>query len=352
MSTAPDTSIVANPARELKRLMNRIADGETLGEDGIRDAFDLLMSGIAPPVAMGAFLMGLRLRGETREEITGAAKFMRSRMTTVDAPPGSIDIVGTGGDSRGTYNVSTAAALVAAGAGAIVAKHGNRAVTSLSGASDVLSALGVKLDVPPVIVSRAIADAGVGFLWAPLYHPAMKTWAPVRADLGLRTILNLLGPLCNPAEVKRQILGVYDKKLVQPLAEVLRKLGSEHAWIVHGADGMDELTTTGVTHVAELKNGDIFAFDLTPEDAGLPRSDIAALKGGDAATNAAAIRTLLQGEPGPYRDIVLLNTAAALIVAGKADGLPDGIAKAAASIDSGRAAQALDRLVAVTNDTV
>jgi anthranilate phosphoribosyltransferase len=216
----------------------------------------------------------------------------------------------------------------------------------------VLAALGVTLDVPPVVVSRAIADSGVGFLWAPLYHPAMKAWAPVRADLGLRTLLNLLGPLCNPAEVKRQVLGVYDKKLVQPIAEVLRKLGSEHAWVVHGADGMDELTTTGVTHVAELKNGDVFAFDLTPEDAGLRRSDIAALKGGDAATNAAAIHTLLQGEPGPYRDIVLLNAAAALIVAGKADGLRDGIEKAETAIDSGHAARALDRLVAVTKDTV
>jgi anthranilate phosphoribosyltransferase len=350
VTTTPGTTTIPNPARELKRLMNAIADGETLGDQGMQDALDLLMSGIAPPVAMGAFLMGLRLRGETIDEVTGAAKFMRSRMTTVDAPPHAIDIVGTGGDSRGTYNVSTAAALVAAGAGVIVAKHGNRAVTSLSGASDVLSALGVKLDVPPVVVSRAIADAGVGFLWAPLYHPAMKAWAPVRADLGLRTILNLLGPLCNPAEVTRQVLGVYDRKLVQPIAEVLRKLGSEHAWVVHGADGMDELTTTGVTHVAELKNGDIYAFDLKPEDAGLPRSDIAALKGGDAATNAAAIHTLLQGEPSAYRDIVLLNTAAALIVAGKVSDLRDGIEKAAAAIDSGQAARALDRLVAVTND--
>lgn len=350
MTTTPSTTTIPNPARELKRLMNAIADGEALGDQGMQDALDLLMSGIAPPVAMGAFLMGLRLRGETIDEVTGAAKFMRSRMTTVDAPPHAIDIVGTGGDSRGTYNVSTAAALVAAGAGVIVAKHGNRAVTSLSGASDVLSALGVKLDVPPVVVSRAIADAGVGFLWAPLYHPAMKAWAPVRADLGLRTILNLLGPLCNPAEVTRQVLGVYDRKLVQPIAEVLRKLGSEHAWVVHGADGMDELTTTGATHVAELKNGTIRTFDLTPEDAGLPRSDIAALKGGDAATNAAAIHTLLQGEPSAYRDIVLLNTAAALIVAGKVSDLRDGIEKAAAAIDSGQAARALDRLVAVTND--
>jgi len=346
------TTTVANPARELKRLMTRIADGESLGDDGMQQAFDLLMSGIAPPVAMGAFLMGLRLRGETTDEITGAAKFMRGRMTTVDAPPGAIDIVGTGGDSSGTYNISTCATFVAAGAGAIVAKHGNRAVTSLSGASDVLAALGVKLDVPPVVVSRAIADAGVGFLWAPLYHPAMKAWAPIRADLGLRTILNLLGPLSNPAEVKRQVLGVYDRKLVAPIAEVLRKLGSEHAWVVHGDDGMDELTTTCATHVAELKNGDIFAFDLTPEDAGLPRSDAAALKGGDAATNAAAIHALLQGEPGAYRDIVCLNAAAALIVAGKANGIRDGIEKAEASIDSGRAARALDRLVAVTNDTM
>src|SRR6185312_9992402 len=237
-----------------KRLMNRIAYGESLGDEGMQQAFDLLMSGIAPPVAMGAFLMGLRLRGETTDEITGAAKFMRGRMTTVDAPPGAIDIVGTGGDSSGTYNISTCATFVAAGAGAIVAKHGNRAVTSLSGASDVLAALGVKLDVPPVVVARAIADAGVGFLWAPLYHPALKMWAPIRADLGLRTLFNLLGPICNPAGVKRQVLGVYAKKLLLPLAEVLRKLGSTHAYVVHGADGMDELTTTGVTHIAELRD--------------------------------------------------------------------------------------------------
>ncbi len=346
------TATVANPARELKRLMNRVADGETLGDEGMQQALDLLMSGIAPPVAMGAFLMGVRVRGETTEEITGAAKFMCGRMTTVDAPPGAIDIVGTGGDSSGTYNISTAATFVVAGAGAIVAKHGNRAVTSLSGASDVLAALGVKLDVPPVVVSRAIVDAGVGFLWAPLYHPTFKTWAPIRADLGLRTIFNLLGPLCNPAKVTRQVLGVYDRKLVEPIAEALRKLGSVHAWVVHGDDGMDELTTTGVTHVAELKDGDIFAFDLTPEDAGLKRGKIAELKGGDAATNAAAIHALLQGEPGPYRDIVLLNSAAALIVAGKAESLADGIEKAEASIDSGAAARALDRLVAVTNERV
>lgn len=340
----------SNPALELKRLMNHIADGGTLGEDDIQSALDLLMSGIAPPVAMGAFLMGLRVHGETIEEITGAARFLRGRMVEVDAPPGAIDIVGTGGDSRGTYNVSTCATFVAAGAGAIVAKHGNRAVTSLSGASDVLAALGVKLDIPPVVVSRAIATAGVGFLWAPLYHPAMKAWAPVRADLGLRTLFNLLGPLCNPAGVTRQVLGVYDRKLVAPIAEVLRNLGSQHAWVVHGADGMDELTTTGTTHVAELCNGDITLFDVTPEDAGLPRAEMTALQGGDAAHNAIALRSVLQGEPGPYRDIVVLNAAAALVVADKADGLEQGVAKACESIDSGRAALALDRLVAVTNE--
>jgi anthranilate phosphoribosyltransferase len=337
------------PAKELKRLMNRLADGERLDEAEIQSALDLLMSGVASPVAMGAFLMALRVRGETIGEITGAARFLRSRMTTVDAPPDAVDIVGTGGDSHGTYNVSTAATFVAAGAGVTIAKHGNRAVTSLSGSSDVLGALGVKLDVPPVVVSRAISGSGVGFLWAPLYHPAMRAWAPIRADLGIRTLFNLLGPLCNPGEVKRQVLGVYDRKLVEPVAEVLRNLGSVHAWVVHGADGMDELTTTGSTTVAELQDGDITVFDVTPADAGLTPCTIDALKGGDAEHNAAAMRDLLHGEVGPYRDIVVLNAAAALIVAGKAASLEDGVRKAQMSIDSGQAARALDKLVAITN---
>ena len=338
------------PAKELKRLLSRAADGQRFTESEMQAALDLLMSGVAPPVAMGAFLMALRVRGETTEEITGAAKFLRERMTTVDAPPGAVDIVGTGGDSHGTYNVSTAAAFVAAGAGVTIAKHGNRAVTSLSGASDVLAALGVKLDVSPVSVSRAISDSGVGFLWAPLYHPAMKMWAPIRADLGVRTLFNLLGPLCNPAGVTRQVVGVYDRKLVEPVAQVLKNLGSVHAWVVHGADGMDELTTTGITTVAELQGGGITVFDVTPEDAGLPRAKISDLKGGDAAHNATALRNLLQGEPSAYRDIVVLNAAAALIVAGKASGLEDGVGRAQHAIDSGSAARALDRLVAVTNE--
>jgi len=340
------------PANQLKRLLNRIADGATHSEGETEAALDLLMSGVATPVQMGAFLMALRVRGETIAEITGAAKFLRSRMTPAEAPPGAIDIVGTGGDSHGTYNVSTAAAIVAAGAGVAVAKHGNRSVSSLSGASDVLQALGVKIDVPSMVVSRAIHACGAGFLWAPMHHPAMKMWAPIRADLGIRSIFNLLGPLCNPASVKRQVLGVYDRKWLEPMAEALKNLGSVHAWVVHGADGMDELSTTGSSTVAELHGGDITVFEVAPEDAGLPRATLADLKGGDAEANAAKLRALLMGEMGPYRDIVLFNTAAALIVAGKADGLKSGVALAAQAIDSGAAGRVLDKLAAVTNEGV
>jgi anthranilate phosphoribosyltransferase len=309
-----------------------------------------MASGAASPVQMAAFLMALRVRGETVPEITGACRLMRQRMLPVEAPPEAVDIVGTGGDGQGTYNVSTCAALVAAGAGLAVAKHGNRSVSSLSGASDVLLALGVKLDVPPITIARAIAEAGVGFMWAPMHHPAMKHWAPVRAELGIRTIFNLLGPLSNPAGVKRQVVGVFDARWVEPIAEVLRNLGSVHAWVVHGSDGLDELTTTGTTRVAELKDGAISAFDVTPADAGLPQASLRDLKGGDAKVNAAAIRAVLGGEPGPFRDIVLMNAAAALIVGGKAANLADGAARAARAIDSGAAQQALDKLIAITNE--
>lgn len=338
------------PANKLKRLLNQVADGAPLSAQETQDALDLLMSGVATPVQMGAFLMALRVRGETVAEITGAAAFLRARMTPAEAPPQAIDIVGTGGDSHGTYNVSTAAAIVAAGAGACVAKHGNRSVSSLSGASDVLQALGVKIDIGPIEVARAIHTANVGFLWAPMHHPAMKAWAPIRADLGIRSIFNLLGPLCNPASVKRQVLGVYHRKWLEPMAEALKNLGSVHAWVVHGTDGMDELTTTGPSTVAELVDGNIHVFEVTPQDAGLPQASLAELKGGDASVNAAKLRALLHGEAGPYRDIVLFNTAAALIVAGKAKSLEHGVALAASSIDSGAAARALDALVAVTND--
>jgi len=299
---------------------------------------------------MAAFLMALRVRGETVAEITGACRLMRSRMLPVEAPDGAVDIVGTGGDGHGTYNVSTGAAIVAAGAGVPIAKHGNRSVSSLSGASDVLAALGVKLDVPPLTISRALAGAGVGFMWAPMHHPAFKHWAPIRAELGVRTIFNLLGPLSNPADVKRQVVGVFDARWVEPLAEVLHNLGSVHAWVVHGADGLDELTTTGITKVAELKDGAIRTFEVRPEDAGLQRATLAQLKGGDAQVNAAAIRGVLGGEPGPFRDIVLLNAAAALIVGGKAASLAEGVERAGRAIDTGAAAQALDKLVAITNE--
>lgn len=340
------------PANQLKRLLNTLADGKTLSASDMEAALDLLMSGVASPVQLGAFLMALRVRGETVPEITGAASFLRSRMTPAEAPPSAIDIAGTGGDSHGTYNVSTAAAIVAAGAGVPVAKHGNRSVSSLSGASDVLQALGVKIDIPALAVTRAIHTANAGFLWAPMHHPAMKLWAPVRADLGIRSLFNLLGPLCNPAGVKRQVLGVYDRKWLEPMAEALKNLGSVHAWVVHGSDGMDELTTTGPSAVAELVDGNIHVFEVTPEDAGLPRATLADLKGGSPEVNAAKLRALLLGETGPYRDIVLFNTAAALIVAGKAPSLEEGVRLAASAIDSGAANLALDKLIAVTNEAV
>jgi anthranilate phosphoribosyltransferase len=339
-------------APKLKRIIQKVSTGACLDAEEIEAALDLMSTGAASPVQMGAFLMALRVRGETVDEITGAARLLRSRMLTVNAPADAIDIVGTGGDSHGTYNVSTCAAIVTAGAGVKVAKHGNRSVSSLSGASDVLTALGVKVDVDANLVSRAVAQAGVGFMWAPMHHPAMKQWAPVRAELGIRTIFNLLGPLCNPAGVKRQVIGVFDKKWVEPVADVMRNLGSEHVWVVHGSDGMDELTTTGPSTVAELKDGNVAVFEVVPEDAGLPRAKLVDLKGGDAKANAEAIRVLLQGEPGPFRDIVLLNAAAALIVAGKAANLADGVKRAARAIDTGAANTALDKLIASTNEDV
>lgn len=337
------------PAAELKNLVQKVSTGVALSTDEIRTALEIMTDGHASPAQMGAFLMALRVRGETIEEITGAAQMMRAKMNRVAAPAGAIDIVGTGGDSHGTFNVSTCSCLVAAGAGVKVAKHGNRRVSSLSGASDVLTELGVKVDAGPETVAKAIDAAGVGFLWAPMYHPAMKHWAPIRAELGIRTIFNLLGPISNPAGVTRQVLGVFSLEWVEPIAHVLKNLGAEHVWVVHGHDGLDELTTTGATTVAELKNGAVTVFEVTPADAGLAPAKLSDLKGGDAATNAAAIRELLDGKKGPFRDIVLLNTAAALIVGGKAASLTDGVALAVHAIESGAARAALAKLVEITN---
>jgi anthranilate phosphoribosyltransferase len=337
------------PIQTLRALIQKVSTGATLTPDEIRAALEIMTDGHATQAQMGAFLMGLRVRGETVDEISGAAQMMRARMVRVDAPVGAVDIVGTGGDSHGTYNVSTCASLVAAGAGLKIAKHGNRSVSSISGASDVLSALGVKLDIGPEVVARAIAEAGVGFMWAPMHHPAMKHWAPVRAELGIRTLFNLLGPISNPAGVTRQVVGVFARQWVEPIAHVLKGLGAEHVWVVHGHDGLDELTTTGSTDVAEVRDGRVEVFEVTPADAGLPPAKLSDLKGGDAKTNAAAIRDVLAGKPGAFRDIVLLNSGAALVVGGKAGGLREGVSLAARSIDSGAAGRALDRLIAVSN---
>jgi len=337
------------PSQELRALIQKVSGGATLTEEEIRTALDQMTAGAATPAQMGAFLMALRVRGETVEEITGAAQMLRSRMNRVEVPPDAIDIVGTGGDSHGTYNVSTCAALIAAGAGVRVAKHGNRRVSSKSGASDVLAELGVKLDVPFDTISRCVAQAGIGFLWAPQHHPAMKHWAPIRGELGIRTIFNLLGPISNPGGVKRQVVGVFSWHWVEPIAHVLNNLGARHVWVVHGHDGLDELTTTGATDVAELKDGKIEVFEVTPADAGLLPAKLSDLRGGDEKENAAAIRDVLAGKHTPLRDIAVLNAAAALIVADKAANLMDGAALAAHAIESGAAHAALEQLVAISN---
>jgi anthranilate phosphoribosyltransferase len=293
--------------------------------------------------------MALRVRGETVDEITGAVAAMRSKMLTVKAPADAVDIVGTGGDGSGSVNVSTCASFVVAGAGVPVAKHGNRALSSKSGAADVLGALGVKIDVTPEQVGRCIADAGIGFMFAPTHHPAMKNVGPTRVELATRTIFNLLGPLSNPAGVKRQMVGVFSRHWVQPLAEVLRNLGAKSAWVVHGSDGLDEITLTGPTYVAALENGEIRSFEITPDEAGLPNATTEDLKGGDAIANAASLRAVLEGKPGAFRNVALLNAAATLVVAGKAKDLKEGVALGAKSLDSGAAMDKLELLVKVSH---
>lgn len=334
---------------ELKPLIAKVANGESLNREEARQAFDILMSGEATPSQIGGFLMALRVRGETVDEIVGAVSSMRARMLPVSAPDHSVDIVGTGGDGLGTYNISTLAAIIVAGTGLPVAKHGNKALSSKSGTADALSALGVKLDIRPELISRCINEAGLGFMFAQLHHSAMRHVGPTRVELGTRTIFNLLGPLSNPAGAKRQLLGVFSPRWLQPIAEVLRDLGSESIWVVHG-DGMDEITTTGVTHVAALENGKIRTFDLTPKDFGVSSATIDDLKGGDGIFNAKALRGVLSGHKNAYRDVSLCNAAAALVVAGKAETLSEGMKIASASLDEGKAAAALDRLVAVSNE--
>lgn len=333
-----------------KLWLAELAEGKLLDEQEAEAAFDMMMSGDATPSQMGAFLMALRLRGETVEEITGAARSMRTRVLSIDAPAGSIDTCGTGGDGSGTFNISTAASFVIAACGLAVAKHGNRALSSKSGAADVLTALGVNIDAPMPLIRKAIWENKVGFLMAPRHHGAMRHVGPTRVELGTRTIFNLLGPLTNPAGVKRQVMGVFAAKWVAPLAEVLHRLGSEACWVVHG-DGLDELTTAGTSHVASLKHGRIESFTLTAADAGLPEARRADLLGGTPDENAVMMRALLGGAKGPIRDIVALNSAAALIVGGKAADLRAGVKLALEALESGAARGVLDRLIEITNST-
>jgi len=333
---------------EFKALIGKVATGAALTRDEAAHAFDRMMSGEATPSQMGGLLMALRIRGETVDEITGAVTTMRSKMLPVQAPDGAIDIVGTGGDASGSYNISTCAAFIVAGCGVPVAKHGNRALSSRSGAADVLAALGVRIDLTPEEISRCVNEAGIGFMFAPAHHPAMKHVGPTRVELGTRTIFNLLGPLSNPAGVKRQMVGVFSRQWVEPLAHVLKNLGSERALVVHGSDGLDEITTAGPTTIASLENRTVRLFELTPEEVGLTRARPEDLRGGDAQANAEALAAVLKGEKGPYRDVAMINAAAGLIVANKAADFREGLALAKRSIDSGEAEGALQRLIAIS----
>jgi len=334
---------------DFKALIAKVASGASLAREEATAAFDRMMSGEATPSQMGGLLMALRVRGETVDEITGAVTTMRAKMLKVDAPNDAVDVVGTGGDASGSFNISTCAAFIVAGAGVPVAKHGNRALSSKSGAADVLAALGVKIDLTPQQVSRCIKDAGIGFMFAPAHHPAMKNVGPTRVELGTRTIFNLLGPLSNPAGVKRQMVGTFSKHWIEPMAQVLKNLGSESVWVVHGSDGLDEITTTGPTSVAALENGKVRTFEISPADLGLEKVSGDELRGGDADTNAGSLLGVLKGKNGPLRDVAALNAAAALVVAGRAKDLKDGFAQATKSIDSGEARARLDRLIAVSN---
>ena len=331
----------------LKPVLGRLAAGERLAESEAEAAFGIIMAGEATPAQIAGLLMAMRVRGETVPEITGAVRAMRARMTAIEAPPGAIDIVGTGGDGSGSLNISTATSLVVAGCGVPVAKHGNRALSSRSGVADALAALGINLDVPLDRLEAVLAAAGMVFLWAPRHHASMRHAAGPRVELGTRTIFNILGPLSNPARVRRQLTGAFAVEWLRPMAETLARLGTEAAWVVHG-QGLDEIALSGETQVVALEDGRIRDFAVAPEDAGLDRAPPEAIRGGEPAENAAALQALLQGARGAYRDIVLLNAAAALVVAGRAADLRSGAATAAQAIDSGAASGVLARLQEAT----
>ena len=334
---------------QLKTLIAAAIDGPLDGSQA-RKAFEIIMNGDATPEQIGGLLMVMRTRGETVAEYAAAAAVMRAKCLAVKAPDGAMDIVGTGGDGKSTLNISTATAIVTAGAGVVVAKHGNRNLSSKSGTADALGELGVQVMVGPKVVERAINECGIGFMMAPMHHPATRHVMPARQALGTRTIFNILGPLTNPAGAKRQLTGAFSREMIRPMAEVLLELGSEKAWLVHGSDGTDEISIAGVTWVAKLENGAVTDAEISPEDAGLPVHPFEAIVGGSPAQNAIALRDLLGGAKSAYRDAVLLNTAAALVVADKVDNLPDGVAMAAESIDSGKAQQKLDALAHITTE--
>ena len=337
---------------DFKSILSLAADGGEFDRDQAETAFDIIMSGDATPAQIGAFLMCLRMRGETVTEIAAAATVMRAKAIKIPAPADAIDIVGTGGDGSGTLNISTGSALAVAGCGVPVAKHGNRALSSKSGAADVLMALGVNIDADMRLIEKSIAEAKIGFMMAPRHHSATRHVAGPRVELAIRTVFNMLGPLSNPAMVNRLMVGVFAPEWVEPIAHVLAELGAERAWVVHGEGGLDELATSGKASVAALENGKVETFEVTPEDAGLLRCDISEIKGGDAEFNAAALTGLLAGEPSAYRNTVLFTSAAALIVAGKAGNLKAGAAIAAESLDSGNARAALDRMIEISHEVI
>ncbi|WP_417581460.1 anthranilate phosphoribosyltransferase [Pelagibacterium sp.] len=333
---------------DIKGALNRIADGKDLTGTEMRQVMDIIMSGEATASQIGAFLMGMRVKGESVGEIAAAVSIMRKKMVPVDAPDDAIDIVGTGGDGAGTLNISTGASIVVAAAGVPVAKHGNRALSSKSGSAEALQKLGISLELSPEQISACIREAGIGFMFAPNHHPAMRHVGPTRSEMGVRTMFNLLGPQSNPAGVKRYVLGVFDNEWVEPVAAALLANQAQSAWVMHGDSGLDELSTTGPSFVSQIKNGNLTSFEVTPEDAGLPRARLDDIIGGDPEYNAGELRKLLDGAKGAYRDIVLFNAAAAFIVAEKVETLPEGVAMGAEAIDSGKARATLEKLVAVS----
>jgi anthranilate phosphoribosyltransferase len=337
-------------AEGIKPLLNKVAAGEALSEPEAENAFDIIMSGDATPAQIGAFLMALRVRGETVDEITAAARIMRSKALMITAPKNAMDVVGTGGDASGTLNISTGSAIVVAGCGVPIAKHGNRALSSRAGAADVLGALGVNIDCEMSLIEKSIREAGIGFMMAPRHHSATRHVAGPRVELATRTVFNILGPLSNPAGVNRLLVGVFAKEWVEPMAQVLGKLGAEKAWVIHGSDGIDELTTTGPSYVSAYEDGKVTNFEVSPSDAGIPFSKTEDIKGGDAEENAKAMTAMLCGEKGAFRDIVIYTAAAALIVADKASDLKEGAAIAADAIDSGKAQKALNSMISITNE--